>query len=66
MTMPKRSAITGIEITKENDILICDWQNDKLLIYNEDGSFIAEPPLDGGDPYNGFVFNITLLFCDIK
>lgn len=51
ISMPKRSAITGIEITKENDILICDWQNDKLLIYTEDGSFIAEPPLDGGDPY---------------
>lgn len=46
----EKSAITGIETTNDDKLLLCDWQNDKLLIYKTDGTFISEAQVDG-DPY---------------
>lgn len=46
------SSISGIDVTYDNKLLLCDFNGKKILLYNEDGTFIRKRDLDDNShPY---------------
>lgn len=39
-------SITGIDVTNDNKLLLCDYIGNKILLYNENGIFIRKRDVD--------------------
>ena len=53
--------ITGIAVSKENNVLLCDYIKNQLLLFGEEGNYLSYLPLTSS-PWNVGISNQNIAF----
>jgi hypothetical protein len=56
--------ITGIAVTNENNVLLCDYIKNQLLLFDEEGSYLSYLPLTSS-PWDVAISNQNIAY-DIR
>ena len=55
------SRITGIAVSKENNVLLCDYIKNQLLLFDEEGNYLSYLPLIGS-PWDVAISNQNIAY----
>jgi hypothetical protein len=53
--------ITGIAVSKENNVLLCDYIKNQLLMFDEEGNYLSYLPLIGS-PWDVAISNQNIAY----